>query len=72
MAIVLFYFGKIAIAIHPEVAKPVATRFATRRTESPKNGKFLTFLRLTNGVPVRVSGVENPCVGGSIPPQPPV
>ena len=69
MGIVLFYFEEIAISIRAEVVKQVAVRFANRKAEAQKNGKILTFLWVTIGSLARVSGFENPCVGGSIPPQ---
>ena len=44
MGIVLFYFEEIAIAIHAEVVKQVAARFAKRKAGAQENGKILTFL----------------------------
>jgi hypothetical protein len=44
MEIVLFSFKEIAIAIHAEVAKQVAARFAKSTAEAQENGKILTFL----------------------------
>ena len=69
MEIVLFYLEEIAIAIHAEIAKQVAARFAKRKAEAQENGKILTFLWVTIAPRAWVSGFENPCVGGSIPPQ---
>ncbi len=69
MGIVLFYFEEIAISIRAEVVKQVAARFANRKAEAQKNGKILTFLWVTILLQPRVSAFENPCVGGSIPPQ---
>lgn len=59
MGIVLFYFEEIGIAIHAEIAKQVAARFAKRTSEAQENGKILTFIWVTLDLQAWVSGFEN-------------
>jgi hypothetical protein len=55
--------------IAPATSETFGNHFGGSENERHKTGKSVTFLWVTITPQAWVSGVENPCVGGSIPPQ---
>ena len=69
MAIALVYIEKnYGYAAH-RTHKGSAPSSVRRQGRDSREGKLLTSLGLRAMQSTAVSGVENPCVGGSIPPQ---
>ena len=57
------------MAMPPTGPQRFGSRFGKRDSQSQETGKTVTFLRLSQRALTVVPWIENPCVGGSIPPQ---
>ena len=57
------------MAMQQPTTEKFGGRFGKRGSQSRETEKLVTFLQLTHTPPEAVPWIENPCVGGSIPPQ---